>query len=148
MILKDKIELIRKGLIDGVYFVDTTTENYDLVLFPLVSVGIGEHVKSLEKIHTEIVCRVSVPERFRKTFRNEEIDLVWNERRCHLSNLDVRHWLLIHADLDFGRNMSGGEFLRRQVLARKISAVHSEVERLIVLKHKPIFIDHKINNEF
>ena len=124
---ESSMNLIRAGVEKegGVYFVDSETRNYDLVKFELLSIG-----------KDNVICTVKVPEKYVKIYRSEKINLAWNERTKHLTHLDMRHWTVCYTKYEFGRNLSQGKYLRRQIITTKINELHSEVERLIVLKHE------------
>lgn len=124
--VKDRLfKKIRESAIsnNGVYFIDSTSREFDLMLFPLLNMEDGEKL-----------CSVKVPEKYQKIFRSGEITLTFNNRTKHLEYPDLRHWMVNSIDFQFGRDYQNALSLRKEMISMRVESLYKEAERLITLK--------------
>lgn len=126
-VMESVFKKIRESAIsnNGVYFIDTESRDFDLVLFPLFEINDGEEL-----------CTVRVPKKYQGYFRSNEITLTFNGRTKHLEYANLRHWMVDYTDLQFGRDYQDALRLREQIITRRVEASYKEAERLITLKSK------------
>ena len=126
-VMESVFKKIRESAIsnNGVYFIDTESRDFDLVLFPLFEINDGEEL-----------CTVRVPKKYQGYFRSNEITLTFNGRTKHLEYANLRHWMVNYTDLQFGRDYQDALRLREQIITHRVEASYKEAERLITLKSK------------
>jgi len=118
---------IRESAVEnnGVYFVDSESRDFDIVLFPLFNLEEGDKF-----------CTVRVPKKYQGYFRSNEIPLTPNDRTKHLEYANLRHWMVNYTDLQFGRDYQDAIRLRDQMISRRVEDSYREAERLITLKSR------------